>query len=75
MGKKLYFECPNGMDEKSLWEAGKELAGWDEKQEALLGERVGGKEGKRTLSLEEARARIRQWNLKEEIQKKLPFFD
>ena len=71
MGKKLYFECPNGMDEKSLWEAGKELAGWDEKQEALLGERVGGKEGKRTLSLEEARARIRQWNLKEEIQKKL----
>lgn len=71
MGKKLYFECPNGMDEKSLWEAGKELAGWDEKQEALLGERLGGKEGKRTLSLEEARVRIRQWNLKEEIQKKI----
>lgn len=71
MGKKLYFECPNGMDEKSLWEAGKALAGWNEQQEELLEERAGRKEGNRTLSLEEARVWIRQWNLKEEIQKKL----
>lgn len=71
MGKKLYFQCPNGMDEKTLWEAGKALIGWEQKQEVLLEQRLGRKEGDRTLSLQEARVRIQQWHLKEEIQKKM----
>lgn len=71
MGNKLYFECPNGMDEKILWEAGKSLVGWDEKQEALLEKRLGGKAGNRMLSFQEARVQILKWHLKEEIQKKM----
>lgn len=71
MGKELYFQCPNGMDEKTLWEAGKALAAWGEKQEVVLEQRLGRQEGIRTLSLQEAKRRIWQWHLKEEIQKKM----
>ena len=51
------------------WQSSDRVGG--EKQEVLLEQRLGRKEGDRTLSLQEARVRIQQWHLKEEIQKKM----